>query len=121
MTNTEFLNTRIQELSSNTEFEEEKISTVINVRPGEKIAAMLDIFALLNGGKLPLLSLSDGISEQLADFLSSNEEHINIIESTIPDIQEVEKSNNAFKLLIERGYIENDIENSVQLEADNAE
>lgn len=105
MTNTEFLNSKIREIAANQEINESNDFSVINVRPGDKIAAMLDIFTILNGGKLPLLSLSDGISEQLANFLMSNKDHIKIITDNLPDYADVSKSNNAINILINKDCI----------------
>lgn len=106
MANTEFLNSKIQEIAESQEINESNDFAMINVRPGDKMAAMLDIFTILNGGKLPLLSISDGISEQLANFLGSNKDHIKIISENMPDYEEINKSNNAFNLLINKDYID---------------
>ena len=106
MANTEFLNSKIQEIAESQEINESNDFAMINVRPGDKMAAMLDIFTILNGGKLPLLSISDGISEQLANFLGSNKDHIKIISENMPDYEEIIKSNNAFNLLINKDYID---------------
>lgn len=106
MANTEFLNSKIQEIAESQEINESNDFVMINVRPGDKMAAMLDIFTILNGGKLPLLSISDGISEQLANFLGSNKDHIKILSENMPDYEEIIKSNNAFNLLINKDYID---------------
>lgn len=49
---------------------------VVSVRPGEKVSAMIDVYAEINNNKLPLLNICDLISEELALFAQSRKEHI---------------------------------------------
>ena len=65
---------------------------VITVRPGNKVAALLDVMTELNQDKLPLAKISDIISKSLARFAISRQEHIECISALLKVRNHDEKS-----------------------------
>ena len=83
----------------------ENMFTTINVRPNEKIMAMLDLMNQLEG-KNPATSLSEEFSYFIYRFLTEHEEHIPILEKIIEaDLPQT----GANRLLHEKGVFEPNI------------
>ena len=54
---------------------------IISVRPGDKATALIDVMTEMNSNKLPLAKISDLISEELAAFTISRQEHVECLKN----------------------------------------
>lgn len=83
---------------------------MINVRPGEKVSAMLDVLSGVMGST-PSALLTDALSERLAEYAVSSEKNVDAVlsavEKTLTDIGHVQ-DNCALGKLMADGVIEID-------------
>lgn len=78
------LNAIIEANFANKEF---KDFSIVSVRPGPKISAMIDVMTEMNQNKLPLAKLTDLISVELANFVQARKEHADCLHEAAESIQ----------------------------------
>lgn len=66
---------------------ESKDFSIVSVRPGPKISAMIDVMTEMNQNKLPLAKLTDLISVELANFVQARKEHADCLHEAAESIQ----------------------------------
>lgn len=84
--------------------------TMVNVRPGDKVSAMLDLLTRLSG-KSPSALVADEISHRLASLAASSEENAEAILNAVEKALEQEpllgfQENSALDLLQKGGILE---------------
>lgn len=80
---------------------------MVNVRPGEKISAMLDVISYLYG-KSPSIVIADALSHKIATFATTSQDHSDaILEATAQAISEHghPNSDSALGLLEKHGWL----------------
>ena len=74
-------------------------TSIVNVRPGDKVASMIDTFLLLNNGKMPSTYFSDTISKELKELVISDIKHIEVLKELLQEDELYWGSNSALGLL----------------------
>lgn len=78
---------------------------VISVRPGDEAAALIDVMTELNNNRLPLIRISNIISEELANFTTQRKEHAKILLKVLEQSKSYQPES-AIGILLKQGFIE---------------
>ena len=106
MSNHIFIDSLNAIIESNFANKESKDFSIVSVRPGPKISAMIDVMTEMNQNKLPLAKLTDLISVELANFVQERKEHADCLHEAIKNIQYARDENSALGILSKRKLIE---------------